>query len=54
MNQSRPIGVALAIIGTLFVVTALGAEPPRKLELVMGIGLILVGLVQALWARLPK
>ena len=51
MNQSRPVGVALVIIGTLFVVTALGAQPPRKLELVMGIALILAAVVQAIRAR---
>jgi hypothetical protein len=51
MNQNRSVGVALVIIGTLFIVTGLGAQPPRKLETVMGIGLILAALVQALRAR---
>jgi len=51
MNQNRPVWVALAIIGTLLIVTALGAHPPRKLELVIGIGLILAALVQAVRAR---
>jgi len=51
MNQNRSIGVALVIIGTLLIVTALRAQPPQKMELVMGIGLILVALVQAIRAR---
>jgi hypothetical protein len=54
MNQNRPIGVAFVIIGTLLIVTSLGADPPRKVELVMGIGFILVALVQALRARIRK
>ena len=54
MNQNRPIGVALIIMGALLILTAWGAQPPRRLELVLGVGLILVGLVQALRARSPK
>jgi hypothetical protein len=54
MNQNRPVGVALVIMGTLLIVTALGAQPQRKVALVMGIGFILVAVVQALRARKPE
>jgi preprotein translocase subunit Sss1 len=51
MNQNRSVAVALVIMGTLLIATALGAQPPRKVALVMGIGFILVAVVQALRAR---
>lgn len=51
MNQNRSLGVAFVIIGTLLIVNSLGAQPPRKVALVVGIGFILVALVQALRAR---
>jgi membrane-bound ClpP family serine protease len=51
MNPNRPVWVALVIMGILLIVTALGAQPPRKVALVMGIGFILVAVVLALRAR---
>jgi hypothetical protein len=54
MNQNRSAAGALVVIGTLLIVTALGAEPTRKLELVIGIGLILAALVQAIRSRKPE
>jgi len=51
MNQNRSVVGALVIAGTLLIVTGFGAQPPRKLSLALGIGLILAALVQAIRAR---
>jgi hypothetical protein len=54
MNQNRSVVGALLIIGTLLILSGLGEQPPRKLQLVIGIGLILAALVQAIRRRKPE
>ena len=54
MNQNRSVVGVLVVIGTLLIVTGFGAQPRRKLETVIGIGLILAALVQAIRSRKPE
>lgn len=54
MNRNRSVVGVLLVIGTLLILTGLGEQPQRKLELVIGIGLILAALVQAIRSRKPE